>query len=517
MEECEMPNAAVKGTSYSLNHTPELALHYGNTPFVEREAHPDSEFLSVLPKHVQSYDECSRYAPNLVYIGAMDIEELEKKEQPWYEKLEPISVRYGKYGEIMPEDETIGFLDLCDVFDLVWLEKDFAAKVKEKLAKHPLIREDLLARLESGHELSEIEHEIASSAALPLYSGGKIVGCSRRGHEFDPNLTAYELLVNMTSKASAVLSLLHLIENSGIKPEDVDFVVECSEEAAGDMNQRGGGNFAKAIAEIAGCLNASGCDVRGFCAGPVNAVLAGASMVAAGTRKNVAVVAGGAIPKLYMNSRDHVKKSLPALENCLGSFGVLIVPDDGTLPVIRLDAIGKHTVGAGASPQTVTSVLTLEPLQKVGLLLTDVDKYAPELHNPEITLPAGAGNVPEANFKMIAALGVMKKQIEKADMPEFIKTRGMKGFAHTQGHIPSGVPYMGHAAEAISSGKITRAMIIGKGSLFLGRLTNLADGASFLMEKPSLGKPEGDKGVTREEIRELILEALGELAAGMKK
>jgi len=74
-----MPNAAVKGTSYSLNHTPELALHYGNTPFVEREVHPDSEFLTLLPKHVQSYDQCSRYAPNLVYIGALDPEELEKK------------------------------------------------------------------------------------------------------------------------------------------------------------------------------------------------------------------------------------------------------------------------------------------------------------------------------------------------------------------------------------------------------------------------------------------------------
>lgn len=35
----------------------------------------------------------------------------------------------------MPEDETIGFLDLCDVFDLVWLEKDFAVKVKEKTGK----------------------------------------------------------------------------------------------------------------------------------------------------------------------------------------------------------------------------------------------------------------------------------------------------------------------------------------------------------------------------------------------
>ena len=30
-------------------------------------------------------------------------------------------------------------------------------------------------------------------------------------------------------------------------------------------------------------------------------------------------------------------------------------------------------------------------------------------------------------------------------------------------------------------------MIIGKGSLFLGRLTNLADGASFIMEGPGAG------------------------------
>ncbi len=70
---------------------------------------------------------------------------------------------------------------------------------------------------------------------------------------------------------------------------------------------------------------------------------------------------------------------------------------------------------------------------------------------------------------------------------------------------------MGHAAEALISGKIKRAMIIGKGSLFLGRLTNLADGASFLMEMPVPGKTEGEKGVTREEIREMILEALGNL------
>lgn len=509
-----MPNAAVKAAAYSLNFTPELALWYGNTPYVERLTHPDSEFLKDLPKFQQNYHEAASYAPNQTYIGAMEIEDFEKRGKPWYKNLEPQERRYGRYGEIMPEDETIAFMDICDVFDLIWLEKGFAASMKEKLAKHPLMRDDIIARLEAGHEAADIEDEIKTAAALPLYADDRVIGCARRGHEVDPNLTAYELLVNIANKASAVLSLLHLIKNAGMKPEDVDFVVECSEEAAGDMNQRGGGNFAKAIAEIAGCANASGCDVRGFCAGPVNAIIAAASMVAAGARKNVAVVAGGAIPKLYMNARDHVKKELPVLENCIGSFGVLVVPEDGALPVIRLDAIGKHTVGAGASPQTVTTVLTYDPLKKVGLTFADVDKFSPELHNPEITLPAGAGDVPTANFKMIAALAVMKKAIEKADMVNFTKEHGMTGFVHTQGHIPSGVPFIGHAADAINAGKMTRAMIIGKGSLFLGRLTNLADGASFLLEKPQPKKEEAAVG--REEIRAMILESLGELAAGLK-
>lgn len=511
-----MPKVAVKAAAYSLNHVPEMALLYGNTPYVEKCKHPDSEFLKELPKHVQKYDEATKYAPNKAYIGSITIEDLESKPAPWHENLDSTSERYGKYGEIMPEDETIAFLDICDVFDLIWLEKDFAASIKDKIAKHPLMREDILARLESGHELDEIKIEISNSTALPLYFEDKIVGCCRRGHESDPNLTAYELLVNITAKTTAVISLLHLIKNSGMKPEDIDFVIECSEEAAGDMNQRGGGNFAKAIAEIAGCANASGCDVRAFCAAPVHAILSAASMVASGTRKNVAVIAGGAIPKLYMNSRDHIKKDMPALENCLGSFGVLITPEDGISPLIRLDAIGKHTVAAGASPQAVTSALTYEPLQKIGLFLTDVDKYAPELQNPEITLPAGAGNVPEANYKMIAALGVMKGQIERANMLEFIKKHGMTGFAHTQGHIPSGVPYIGHAIDEMASGGIKRAMIIGKGSLFLGRLTNLADGASFLLEKPS-GLVESELSNTKEELKELILEALGEMAEALLK
>jgi len=152
----------------------------------------------------------------------------------------------------------------------------------------------------------------------------------------------------------------------------------------------------------------------------------------------------------------------------------------------------------------------------VGLNFLDIDKYAAELQNPEITLPAGAGNVPEANFKMIAALAVMKKELDKTGMNDFIRQRGMPGFAPTQGHIPSGVPFIGHACEDIKEGKMKRAMIIGKGSLFLARLTNLSDGASFIIEFPSPVAQKEEGLISKDEIRDTILEVLADLADTLK-
>ena len=416
-----------------------------------------------------------------------------------------------------PKTNSSGSWTSRDVFDLIWLEEGFAASVAEKLAQNPVIGEKQLARLEKGRPESDILDVVEKQHALPLYSEGRLAGSLlRRAHDTDENLEAGIMLENLSCKASGVLALLHLIKNAGLSPSDIDFVVECSEEAVGDAMQRGGGNMAKALAEIAECGNASGFDVRGFCAGPVASVITAASMAACGARANVAVVSGGSVPKLYMNARDHVKKDVKALENCIGSFALLITPDDGQTPVIRLDSLGKHTVGAGAAPQAITSALTFEPLQKAGLKMTDVDKYAPELHNAEITLPAGAGNVPEANYKMIAALSVMKGQIERADIPKFVAERGMPGFVPTQGHIPSGVPYIGHALEALKAGTIKRAMIIGKGSLFLGRLTNLADGASFIMEGPGAGT-EPAQGVSQSDVTEMLLAALSDVAANLQK
>lgn len=209
------------------------------------------------------------------------------------------------------------------------------------------------------------------------------------------------------------------------------------------MNQRGGGNFAKSIAEIAGAVSATGSDTRGFCAAPTHALINASALVKSGIYKTVAIVAGGATAKLGMNARDHVNKGLPVLEDCLGGFAILVTENDGISPILRTDIVGRHTVGTGSSPQAVMEALITMPLDKVGLKITDIDKYSVEMQNPEITEPAGAGNVPLANYKMIAALGAKRGDIEKTSMASFISDHGMPGFAPTQGHIPSGVPFVG--------------------------------------------------------------------------
>ncbi|MDN5311747.1 glycine/sarcosine/betaine reductase complex component C subunit beta [Biomaibacter acetigenes] len=471
----------ISGSSYIMVHTPNIMMAAGTTQLLEKQ-NEKSEYYRRAPAHIRSYEDAVAYAPNQAYIGRLKPDDLKNIKRPWYENPLPGAERFGPYGEIMPEDEFYGLMAMADAFDLVMLEKGFALEIKQKLSAHPLMTDQDLARIKTGTDMETIR-QLLGQGAIELTYHGHTVGCIKKAHDVDENLSAHTMLENIATKASAVLALRHLIKNAGISPWGIDYIIECSEEACGDMNQRGGGNFAKAVGEVAGCVNATGADIRGFCAGPSHALVNAAALVSAGIFKNVAVVAGGAVAKLGMNGRDHVNKGMPLLEDMLGSFGILVTANDGKNPVIRTNSIGRHTIGSGASPQAVIQSIVYDPLERLGLKATDVDKFAPELQNPEITEPAGAGDVPKANFKMIAALAVRRGEIEKAAMETFIEEHGMPGFAPTQGHIPSGVPFIGHAKELILSGKMTRTMIIGKGSLFLGRMTNLFDGISFIIEK----------------------------------
>ena len=508
-----MMNSVIKGSSYILVHTPDMVLHNGTTQTTEMVVNPDSDYLKAVPGGLRSFEDAVNYPANQTYIGNTSIEELGNIELPWFNKPQAGADRFGKFGEIMPQEEFLLLVDACDMFEVVKLEKAFIAKYKDAFASNPIISDDIVALLSEGAEMSEIENAVNNEQAEGLYQGDVLIGCVKKAHDIDMNLNAHVMHENLMSKASSVLALLYAVRNAGISKEDVEYVIDCSEEACGDMNQRGGGNFAKAAAEVAGFVNATGSDTRGFCAAPVHALVKAAALVKSGAYKTVIVTSGGSTAKLGMNGKDHLKKDMPILEDCLGGLAIVVTENDGISPEINLEMIGRHRVGTGSSPQAVTAGLVTDPLDKFGLKVTDIDKFSPEMQNPDITKPAGAGDVPLSNFKMIGALAAKRGEMTPKELPAFIEKHGLTGYAPTQGHIPSGVPYIGPGCEDIKSGKIKNAMIIGKGSLFLGRMTNLFDGVSFVIQANT--GATASSGVSEEEVKGLIAKAMKEFAQSL--
>ena len=507
-------NAVIKGAGYALVHTPDMVIHNGATQTTERVVNPESEYLKALPNHLRTFEQVVSYYPNQTYIGNMHPDQLAEIPAPWNEQECSMTDRYGKYGQIMPQEEFLLLVQACDVFDLVILDKNFVAEHKAALAANPIIDESIMARVKDGVDMEPIEKAVNEEHAEGLYHNGVLVGAVKRAHDIDVNLSAHVMHENLVSKASNVVALLHAIKNAGIAKEDVDYVLDCAEEACGDMNQRGGGNFAKSVAEIAGLVNATGADMRGFCAAPAHTMITAASLVAAGSYKTVIVTSGGCTAKLGMNGKDHVKKGLPILEDILGGFAVVLGQDDGVNPIVNLNILGRHKVGSGSGPQQVTEALVFDALDRNGLKVTDIDKLAGELHNSDVLKPAGGGDPAEGFFKVVAAAAIKRGDLPKAEMKNFVKEHGMVGWAPTQGHIPSGAPCIGVVRDDILDGKIKNAMVVGKGSLFLGRMTNLFDGVSFVIEA-NKGIQAEEKGVSEEEVKGLIAKALKEFAAGL--
>jgi len=57
-------------------------------------------------------------------------------------------------------------MKIVDVFDLVWLEKSFTAKITKKLKKHPLLSTFDLQKLGEGKEEAEIKEEVEERRAV---------------------------------------------------------------------------------------------------------------------------------------------------------------------------------------------------------------------------------------------------------------------------------------------------------------------------------------------------------------
>ena len=147
--------------------------------------------------------------------------------------------------------------------------------------------------------------------------------------------------------------------------------------------------------------------------------------------------------------------------------------------------MGRHTVGAGPSQKAIFEALVAEPLERLGLKFADVDRYATELQNPELTEPSGSGDVPLLNYRVIAGLAALR-QGDRAGRRRSASSgrHGMPGFSPTQGHIASAIPYLGHALDGLprriaAPGALARR----GGSLFPGRMTQMSDGLSVMLER----------------------------------
>lgn len=467
----------VVGATQVLAHVPGMARH-GSKP--SRELSRDSEVEATFLGALRSFDDAVAYPPHQAYLGAVHPRDL--PERPWTDVVDGEASRWAPRGEVMPEEEFLGLLASVDQAGLLTLAPDLADRALAALTEHPLAKHLALGQIERAK--GDVAAAAATVAACPLNVGsGPVEASLRAGDDADQSLTGMVLAENLAAKATATLALVHLLDKEQIDPASIDYVIGCGEEAVGDRYQRGGGNLAKAVAEAAGLSEASGMDVKDFCAAPIPALVVAASLVKAGVFQRVAVVAGGSLAKLGMKFQGHLRHGLPILEDVLGGAAALVEADDGRSPTLRLDAVGRHRVAAGGSAPQIMEALAMEPLDRLGLSTTDVDDYATELHNPEITEPQGSGNVPERNYKTLAALAARRGDIARDDIGDFVASRGMPGFAPTQGHLASGLCYLPHALQRLTTGDAARTMIIAKGSLFLGRMSQLSDGMSIVLER----------------------------------
>ena len=472
-----MPEAAVvRAASLVLAHAPGLTRH-GSKPMRTLAGNPEltAQFLA----NLRSFDDAVGYPPHQAFLGTCHPRELPPR--PWLRTGLAGAERFAPFGELMPEEEFLGLMAAVDEFNLLVLTPEVAEQAEKRLAAHPLAARLDLSRIPAA--TGDVAAAVADGA-LPVHLAPDVLAGALRGaHAEDESLAAHVLLENLACKATGTLALLHLLHDHGIDPAAVGYTISCSEEAVGDRYQRGGGNMGKTIASVAGLVESSGADVKNFCAAPIPALVIAASLVVAGVFEQIVVVAGGSQPKLGMKFEGHLRHDLPVLEDVLGGAAILVSADDGISPRIRLDAVGRHRVSSGGSGAQILHDLAVRPLEAIGVRMLDIDDYATELHNPEITEPQGSGDVAARNYRTIAALAARRKELTREGIDPFVIERGMPGYAPTQGHLASAVCYLPHALNRLTAGAAERVLLLAKGSLFLGRMSQRSDGMSILLER----------------------------------
>lgn len=460
----------VRAARFALAHVPHLVVA-GSKPRRELAAQGQGLWYK-LQASLRNFEAAVAYPPHQVMLGNLAPEALWDCPRPWHRAPVAGARPEGPAGVLVGEATLHTWLVRGDAAKLVSLAEDYAVELSARLAG---------ARVATANAAG-LKAALAVGGEPLAGPAGRVLGVVAPGHEADESLTGAVILENLVAKVTGALALRRLLDEV-CPAEPVEFLLGSGEEAVGDRYQRGGGNLAKAIGELAGLRGAGGVDLKAFCAGPVHALIMAGALVRSGLYRRVIVVGGGSLAKLGMKSLGHLAAGYPILEDVLVGMAVDVVADDGRSPRLRLDSAATLRLGDGDAPHQVAMALTVAPLKRLGWRLSDVDRFAVELHDPDVTEPAGSGNVPAHNYRIIAALAAQAGEIDRGGMAAFERAHGLPGFSPTQGHIASAVPYLPHAIAGLTDGSLRRVQLIAKGSLFLGRMTTMGDGASVVLER----------------------------------
>ena len=369
--------AGVLGAALVLEHVPDL-VRYGSKPSRERERLPE---LDRLAAHLRAGARLPT-APGLHRQSATRRSSGSGRARGG-EATVTAGARHGRFGELMPQGEYYELLAELDQFDL-----DPARRASRRVG-----------------------------GRASLYDGGRVVGSFAPAHAHDESLQAP--FCSRTSAARRAVctpfaSCSTLRESSRSRSSTRSAAARrpwgiATSAAAARSPRRSPRRRAHA--------RRAGRDVKAFCAAPVHALIIAAALVESGAYERVVVVAGGSLAKLGMKFQGALDHGVPMLEDVLAGMAVLVGPAGDDAPVLRLDAVGRHRIGSGSSQQALLSDIVVRPLEKLGCRITDVARYSTELHDPEITEPAGGGDVPDRNYRMLAGLAVMRGELDARRSP----------------------------------------------------------------------------------------------------
>ena len=208
----------------------------------------------------------------------------------------------------------------------------------------------------------------------------------------------------------------------------------------------------------AGSTDASGVDVKAFCAAPGPRADRGrragrGGRLRAGRRRR-GRLGRQARHEVPGRARDGVPDPRGRAR---GRWPCCVGPADGsTVRSMRMDAVGRHRVAPGSSQQALLEDIVGAPLDAMGRRSATSTGTRPSSTTRRSPSRRAAATSPTATTGCSQGSASCAASSSATDIAGVRRAHGLPGFSPTQGHIASAVPWLPHALARVRAGELHR-------------------------------------------------------------